>query len=52
MEQTKLKSKITSVDDYLNGLPDDVYTALENIRQIIRFLVPDAEETISYQVPS
>lgn len=52
MEQTKLKSKITTVDDYLNELPDDVYTALENIRQIIRFLVPDAEEMISYQVPS
>ena len=52
MEQTKLKSKITSVDEYLNELPDDVYTVLENIRQIIKFLVPDAEETISYQVPS
>jgi len=52
MEQTKQKNKISSVDDYLNELPDDIYSALENIRQIIKFLVPDAEETISYQVPS
>ena len=33
-------------------LPDDVFQALENIRQIIHFLVPDAEETISYRVPA
>ena len=52
MEQTKQKNKISSVDDYLNELPDDIYSALENIRQIIKFLVPDVEETISYQVPS
>ena len=52
MQQNNHKTKIKSVTEYLNDLPDNVYTALENIRQIIKFLVPDAEETISYQVPS
>jgi len=52
MQQFKQKYKINSVTDYLNVLPDNVYTALENIRQIIKYLVPCAEETISYQVPS
>ena len=52
MQQNNHKTKITSVTDYLNELPDNVYIALENIRQIIKYLVPDAEETISYQVPS
>jgi uncharacterized protein YdhG (YjbR/CyaY superfamily) len=52
MQLTKSKAKINTVDDYLSELPDDVYLVLENIRQIIKFLVPDAEETISYQVPA
>jgi len=44
--------KINTVEEYLSMLPDDVFQALENIRQIIHFLVPDAEETISYRVPA
>jgi len=52
MQQTKQNSKINTVDDYLSALPDNIYLALENIREIIRFLVPGAEETISYQVPT
>jgi len=44
--------KINTVEEYLSMLPDDVFQALENIRQIIQFLVPDAEETIRYRVPS
>ena len=47
-----IKQNINRVDDYLSVLPDEVYLTLENIRQIIKFLVPDAEETISYKVPS
>jgi len=48
----QVNQKINTVDEYLSGLPDDVFQTLENIRQIIQFLVPDAEETISYRVPS
>jgi len=48
----QVNQKINTVDEYLSMLPDDVFQALENIRQIIHFLVPDAEETISYRVPA
>jgi uncharacterized protein YdhG (YjbR/CyaY superfamily) len=52
MQLSTSKAKVFTVDDYLSVLPDNVYSVLENIRQIIKFLVPDAEETISYQIPS
>lgn len=52
MLQTRQKIKINTVNDYLNMLPDNVYLPLENIRQIIRSLVPDVEETISYMIPA
>jgi len=52
MQSIKSKDKINTVDDYLIELPDNVFIVLENIRQQIKFLVPDAEETISYHVPS
>jgi uncharacterized protein YdhG (YjbR/CyaY superfamily) len=52
MQQTKSKKEIASIDGYLSGLPDNVYLALENMREIIRSLVPDVEETISYKIPA
>jgi len=51
MLQLNHKTKINSVTDYLNLLPDNLYLPLENIRQIIKSLVPDAEETIRYMIP-
>ena len=52
MQQTKSNREIASIDGYLSRLPDNVYLALENVREIIRSLVPDAEETISYKIPA
>jgi uncharacterized protein YdhG (YjbR/CyaY superfamily) len=40
------------VDDYLAALPDDARAALEELRTVIKAAVPDATETISYQVPT
>ena len=51
MHQTDQKTKINSVTDYLNMLPDNIYFPLENIRKIIKSLVPDVEETIKYMIP-
>jgi len=51
MQNIKQNSSIRSVIDYLNMLPDNLYMPLENIRQIIKSLVPDAEETIRYMIP-
>ena len=51
MQHTKQNASIRTVIDYLNMLPDNLYMPLENIRQIIKSLVPDAEETIRYMIP-
>ena len=42
----------TEVEDYLAAVPEPSRTALESLRQTIREVVPDATETISYQVPT
>ncbi len=40
------------IDEYIAGFPIDVQERLEKIRMTIRKAVPDAEETISYQIPT
>ena len=40
------------IDEYIAGFPDDVKEILENIRMTIRKAAPDAEETISYKIPT
>lgn len=40
------------VDDYLAAVPDEERAALEKLRKVIRDIVPDATETISYQIPT
>jgi uncharacterized protein YdhG (YjbR/CyaY superfamily) len=51
MHQIKERTRIRTVIDYLNMLPDNLYLPLENIRQIIKSLVPDVDETIRYMIP-
>ena len=41
-----------AIDEYIAGFPNDVQEILEKIRMTIRKAAPDAEETISYQVPT
>ena len=41
-----------TIDDYIAGFPNDVQEILEKIRVTIRKAAPDAEETISYQMPT
>lgn len=40
------------VDAYLAGLPPDRRDLLQRLREQIRALVPDAQETISYGMPT
>jgi uncharacterized protein YdhG (YjbR/CyaY superfamily) len=40
------------IDKYIAGFPHDVQETLEKIRETIRKAAPDAEETISYQIPT
>jgi len=46
------KSTPASIDEYIAGFPPDVRAILEKIRATIRDAAPDAEETISYKMPT
>ncbi len=41
-----------NIDEYIAGFPQDVQEILEKVRLTIRKAAPDAEETISYQMPT
>jgi uncharacterized protein YdhG (YjbR/CyaY superfamily) len=46
------KTDFKSVDEYIATHPDDVQAILERVRSAIRKAVPNAEESISYQIPA
>ncbi len=41
-----------SVDEYIHSFPKPVQKKLRDLRKAIRELAPDAEEKISYQIPT
>ena len=41
-----------NIDEYISAFPNDVQAILRKIRSTIRKAAPDAEETISYQIPT
>lgn len=45
-------TKITTTDDYLQSVPAEMRKALELLRKQIHSLAPDAEELLSYGIPS
>lgn len=47
-----IMDKPKSIDDYLSKVPPDHRAELERIRALVRQLVPSAEETISYGMPT
>ncbi len=40
------------IDEYIARFPADVRAILEKVRMTIRMAAPDAQETISYQMPA
>ena len=42
--------KFTTVDEYIASFPEDVQKVLEEIREAVKDLVPEAKEKISYQI--
>lgn len=42
----------TSIDEYIAGFPPEVQQLLEQVRTTIRAAAPQAEETISYAIPT
>ncbi|HZJ54551.1 MAG TPA: DUF1801 domain-containing protein [Myxococcaceae bacterium] len=47
-----MRSKVTSVDEYLAGVSSEHRAALERLRRTIRSVAPKVEESISYGVPT
>jgi len=48
----KAKHGIQSIDDYIQTFPIEVQKKLQSIRKLIKKLAPEAEEKISYQIPT
>ncbi|HET6215608.1 MAG TPA: DUF1801 domain-containing protein [Acidobacteriaceae bacterium] len=46
------KTDFKSVDEYIASQPDPVQGVLERVRSAIRKAVPEAEEVISYKIPT
>jgi uncharacterized protein YdhG (YjbR/CyaY superfamily) len=49
MEQ---RPKFTTVDEYFAAASPEVRPILEEIRELVKRTMPDAQETISYQMPA
>ena len=46
------KTDFKSVNEYLATMPEPTRKVLERVRAIIRKQLPDADEVISYQIPT
>jgi uncharacterized protein YdhG (YjbR/CyaY superfamily) len=52
MEKTTQKNTINNIDEYIAIFPKNVRDILEELRKVIRESAPEAEETISYGMPT
>jgi uncharacterized protein YdhG (YjbR/CyaY superfamily) len=43
---------VTTIDEYLAGLPDDVRSRMAALRALVHRVVPGVEERISYAMPT
>ncbi len=48
----KRKISFASIDEYIVTFPEEVQKKLEELRAVIKAAAPDAEEKISYQMPT
>jgi len=48
----KIKTGISTIDEYIAGFPLEVQTILLKVRAVIRNAAPEATEKISYQMPT
>ena len=47
-----VKGRVETIDEYIQEFPGNVQCILERVRQTIRNAAPEAEEAISYQIPT
>jgi len=46
------KTNFKTIDEYIITFPKDIQKILEQVRQTIKKAAPDANEAISYQIPT
>jgi len=46
------RNQFKTIDEYVETFPEEVQGVLEKMRQTIRKAAPEAEEAISYQIPT
>jgi len=46
------QTKFTSIDEYIALFPEEIQKILQEIRATIKAAAPDADEKISYQIPT
>ena len=46
------KAKFETIDEYIKTFPKDIQKILEQVRETIKEAAPEAEEAISYQIPT
>jgi uncharacterized protein YdhG (YjbR/CyaY superfamily) len=49
---TSPKSNFAEVDKYINSFPEETQTILKKIRKMIADIIPQADQVISYGVPT
>jgi uncharacterized protein YdhG (YjbR/CyaY superfamily) len=47
-----MKTDYKNIDDYIGTFPDEVQELLQQVRKMIRNVAPEAQETISYGMPT
>ncbi|MDK2826200.1 MAG: hypothetical protein PWQ63_75 [Methanolobus sp.] len=52
MEKSTSKTEFHNVDEYIAMFPENVQDKLKELRELIREIAPEAEETISYKMPT
>lgn len=46
------RKQFKTMDEYINAFPEDIQRILKELRQTIKEVAPEAEETINYQIPT
>ncbi len=46
------KVRFNSIDEYIATFPEEIQTILQKVRETIKAAAPEAEEKISYQMPT
>jgi uncharacterized protein YdhG (YjbR/CyaY superfamily) len=46
------KDKFQTIDEYIEAFPEDIQKMLQKIRETIKETAPEAEEAISYRMPT